>query len=221
MRAVARNCLTVLLVGGTSIAISILYLDRPLAEWAAAHELHLRGGTLLTGLPGAALPAALAVPVIGALAMSRFRTSQLWSLSTRLAISVMWTAATIELILKWVFGRLPPVAWVQGHTFGFHWFGGNDPQFRSFPSGEAGLTMAVISVLWLNYPRLRLLLALAAGLEAFLLVDFHWHFLGDILAGGVVGTFGGLVAQHGGLTTGTRERPAEIPANTVKPYAHS
>jgi hypothetical protein len=74
--------------------------------------------------------------------------------------------------------------------------------------------MAVVSILWLNYPRLRVLLALAAALEAFLLVDLQWHFLGDVLAGGFVGMLGGLIAQQGGhsvpLKPARTKRVAEL-----------
>lgn len=207
MRAVARDCFTVLLVGVPLVVISALYVDRPLAEWAATHEIQFAGRMLVTSIPGIAVPAALAVPILGLFAPPRLLGSQHWTMLTRLAVSVVWTAAAIELILKRVFGRLPPPSWVLHHAFGFHWFGGNDAQLRSFPSGEAGFTMAVISILWFNYPRWRPLLALAACWEAFLLTDLQWHFLGDVLGGGMVGIIGGLVAQHG-LLLGVRDRPA-------------
>jgi membrane-associated phospholipid phosphatase len=221
MRAVAKDCLAVLLVGAPLVAVSIAFLDRPLAELAAGQELHLRGLSLLTSVPGAMVPAALAVPFIATFATPRLRAPQLWAILTRLAASVIWTAAAIELILKRIFGRLPPPAWIQGHAFGFHWFNGNDAQFGSFPSGEAGITMAAISVLWLNYPRMRLLLALAAGVEAFLLVDLQWHYLGDVVGGGLVGTLGGLIAQHGGPSAGIRHRTAEHPACVPRSFERS
>jgi hypothetical protein len=97
MRARAKELFAVLLVGVPLIMISIAYWDRPLAQWSATHELHFRGRTLLTSVPSAALPVALAVPFLGMFATPRLLASQLWTMLNRLAVSVLWTAAAIEL----------------------------------------------------------------------------------------------------------------------------
>jgi hypothetical protein len=47
------------------VVLSILYVDRPVAEFAAAHEIQLRGLWFVAAAPGAMFPQALALPLIG------------------------------------------------------------------------------------------------------------------------------------------------------------
>ena len=96
--------------------------------------------------------------------------------------------------LKWVFGRPWPETWrkndnssfIRNHDYAFHWFRGGSG-FNSFPSGHMTATLAVLSVLWLCYPRFRPLYALVALAVMVGLVGSNFHFLGDTIAGAFLG----------------------------------
>jgi len=197
MRSPGLCWVVALAVCAALAVLSILFVDRGVAEFAAAHEIQLRGLRIVGASPGAMLPVALALPMIGLFWRGiRMRAPRLWRVLTLCSVSVIWTAAAVELVLKPVFGRLGPYAWLERHDYGFHWLAGREAAFPAFPSGEAALTMAAVSVLWLCYPRWRWLFVLAAEMEAFLLVDLNWHFLSDVVAGGMIGAFGGAIARE-------------------------
>jgi len=63
---------------------------------------------------------------------------------------------------------------------------------KSFPSGHAAVAAAVMSVLWILYPRLRVAWGIGiVGADAGL-VALNFHFLSDVVAGSFVGASTGL-----------------------------
>jgi len=112
-------------------------------------------------------------------------------------ISILITDA-IKNQLKFVFGRTWPDSWgphiislVHDNVYGFHFFqsGGS---FESFPSGHAAGVAAVISVLWVVFPKLRFLYAICIGAADIGLVLLNLHFISDVVAGTFVGASTGL-----------------------------
>jgi membrane-associated phospholipid phosphatase len=112
-------------------------------------------------------------------------------------ISILTTDA-IKNQLKFVFGRTWPDSWgpqilslVHDNVYGFHFFqsGGS---FESFPSGHAAAIAAVMSVLWIVFPRLRPLYAIGIGAADIGLVLLNLHFISDVVAGTFVGASTGL-----------------------------
>jgi membrane-associated phospholipid phosphatase len=65
-----------------------------------------------------------------------------------------------------------------------HWLHGGR-EFSSFPSGHTSATLAVLSMLWICYPRLRVCVAALAVIAG--LVGANFHFLGNTIAGGFLG----------------------------------
>jgi len=99
----------------------------------------------------------------------------------------MWGLAA-EIILKSIFGRSgPDPAYVQSHLYGFHFLHGN-LRDSAFPSGHAIAAAAVVTVLWIVAPRLRIpcVLLAAAILSVMLVNNFHW--VSDMIAGAFLGT---------------------------------
>lgn len=78
-------------------------------------------------------------------------------------------------------------SFIQDDAYGFNLFHGGQG-FASFPSGHTAATCALISVLWILYPRLRPHYALAVLAVAIGLISANYHFLSDVIAGGFVGT---------------------------------
>jgi len=177
------------------IPVSIEYLDRPIADFAVTHFLDIAGLGRFAALPGWLLLPALLVP-FALMAWRRRLPSKIAQAAIVSSISVIWTSAVVEIVLKRVFGRLDINAWLIQHEYGFHFFAGGDYRFRSFPSGEAAMLSAVICALWPLYPRLRPMFVLLAIVETFLLLSLNWHFLSDVIAGVLVGLAGSIVARR-------------------------
>jgi membrane-associated phospholipid phosphatase len=101
---------------------------------------------------------------------------------------------TIKNGLKFAFGRLWPDTWVANNpsfihdgAYGFNFFHGG-PGYAAFPSGHTAVTCAVISVLWMLYPRWRPLYGATVLAVAVGLIGANYHFISDVIAGGFVGT---------------------------------
>jgi membrane-associated phospholipid phosphatase len=120
-----------------------------------------------------------------------------------LAISANVIVTTaIKQLLKWSFGRYWPKTWkennpsfLHGGHYGFHFFQAG-PAYESFPSGHAAVICCVVSILWISYPRWRWLYALVTGCICVALVAMNYHFVGDVVAGAVLGGITGVYAAH-------------------------
>jgi membrane-associated phospholipid phosphatase len=66
--------------------------------------------------------------------------------------------------------------------------------YQSFPSGHMAATCAVVSVLWIWYPRLRWLVTIAGIAVGVGLIGANYHFLSDVIAGAFIGISIGLRA---------------------------
>lgn len=144
-----------------------------------------------------------------ALALTIFISLGLWNLSGR-ALSRFQTCALLSSLsllvaqatkaqLKPLFGRTWPSTWVDSNpsflrdgAYGFNLLHGG-AGYASFPSGHMAITCAVISVLWIYYPRGRNFYIVATFAVAILLVGGNYHFLSDIIAGGFIGVSAGWI----------------------------
>jgi membrane-associated phospholipid phosphatase len=178
------------------IVVSIRYIDRPLARLTA--EFHLFQALLNRApveLPAMIALACLAV-LLGGSYLAAGKRLPKWLVAGMLAgFALLWSLCLTEFLLKPLFGRTLPTAYLQNGQYGFHWFHlGN--AFGSFPSGHADQATAILSVLWVFYPRWRWGYAGALVLGAFALVLGEWHFLSDIIAGSFIGTVSGVLMMQ-------------------------
>jgi len=105
----------------------------------------------------------------------------------------MWaTGATVT--LKRAFGRSNVQLWTgatpeEGHLGinKFHFLHGGPPNIDSFPSGTTTVAAAIISVVWILVPRLRILCVLALVGISIGLVITNSHYVADVIAGTFVG----------------------------------
>jgi membrane-associated phospholipid phosphatase len=103
-------------------------------------------------------------------------------------------------------GRYWPETWHDNNpsligtgAYGFHPFeAGGDS--GSFPSGHAARIAAFVSVFWLAMPRGRWLYAILALPMLAALVAMNFHFVGDVVAGSVLGAIIGVWAAKISLT---------------------
>ena len=94
-------------------------------------------------------------------------------------------------------GRYWPETWHNDNpsligtgSYGFHPFQAND-DVGSFPSGHSARIMGFAGVFWIAMPRWRWLCAILALPMLIALVAMNYHFVGDVIAGSVLGAIVG------------------------------
>jgi membrane-associated phospholipid phosphatase len=188
-----QKWLLALVLSACAVGVSYAWLDRPIALYAHAN---LHGFDVF--------PAFTRIPeMLKPLVILLFIAVGLWALSGRyigrlptvvvLAMASLAVAAEIKDQLKFMFGRTWPETWVRNNpsfihdgVFGFNPFHGGQA-FAAFPSGHATTICAVVSVLWICYPRFRAIYVLAIAAVVLGLIGADFHFLGDVIAGGFLG----------------------------------
>ncbi len=115
-----------------------------------------------------------------------------------------------------VFGRYWPETWFQNNpsligngTYGFHPFQRGDNN-GSFPSGHAARILSFANVWFITTPRSRGIGAVLCTAMLVSLVAMNYHFISDVIAGGVLG---GLVATYATHIAGLRTSRGNVPSS--------
>ncbi len=179
-------------LGVAAVLLSILFLDRPVADWA--HTLHRPVWcvwlTRIADLPG---PGSLGI-LAGSLVAWLFgwKPGAIGRLLIAVCLATLAAGAGKDL-LKFGFGRPWPETWVNNnpswigsHTYGFAPFHGGQG-WASFPSGHTTMITTPCAALWRSAGRWRPPLLLLPVLVALGLIGSDFHFLGDCLAGMLLG----------------------------------
>src|SRR5882724_2705229 len=144
-----------------AVMISYAWLDRPIALLAHDQSRQFDLFTKLTYIPEVISP--LLAVAFAAIALRALSGRPLPKLSTvaALAAASLAIASGIKDQLKFAFGRTWPETWVRNNpsfindgVYGFNPFHGG-PGYVAFPSGHTTAICAVMSVLWICYPRFR------------------------------------------------------------------
>ncbi len=191
-----------LILAGIAVAVCYFFVDRQVAWFVHDHRFYpddfLLWPPLVSGWLGC-----LAVPGIFAVVAWRLWRpgGQIQTLLLAIAANAVVTAG-IKTLLKGAFGRTWPETWMDDNpsliadgVYGFHPFH-FDKAYGSFPSGHAALAFAVVSILWLSRPRWRLLYAAVGGPLCLALVGLNYHFVGDVIAGVMLGSVTGVYATR-------------------------
>jgi membrane-associated phospholipid phosphatase len=184
-----------------AVAISYFWLDRPIALFVH-NQLPPNSRVLLepiTYIPNPLIWAATIVFLaLGVRGLTGRTLSKMQTAIVLCSVSLM-IAETLKNVLKFVFGRTWPETWVQnnpsfihGGIYGFNLFHGGEA-YQSFPSGHMTAICALVSVLWIYYPRLRSICLIVMSAVLVSLVGTNFHFLSDTIAGAFVGTSTGLL----------------------------
>lgn len=190
----ARNWLIVSLAMVASVVVSYAWLDRPIALFAHAQTHEYALFERLTRIPEWMGPLVIVAFVVLGLRTLSGR------LMSKLATAIVLTAASLAVAtaikdqLKFAFGRTWPETWVRNNAsfirdgvFGFNPFHGG-AEYSAFPSGHTTAVCAVMSVLWICYPKYRAVYAVCVVAVAVGLIGANFHFLSDVIAGAYLGT---------------------------------
>lgn len=191
-----------LLVTVATSSASFLWLDRPIATFVHDH-FRYQHRTVVDELSHFPNPLLLLAVILAVILGARMILG--WPLSRDQANAFVCSLGVIvtEVVkdaLKFIFGRTWPETWVHDNpsfirdgVYGFHFFQGGSA-YQSFPSGHMAGICTVIAVLWLRYPRFRMLYLVAGLLIGAGLVGANYHFLSDVIAGAFVGLSIGILA---------------------------
>jgi membrane-associated phospholipid phosphatase len=220
-----------------AVAVSYALLDRPISFFAHEHLVPYRIFIRLTYIPESfAATAAVILLVLGVRSLSGRPLPRWQRVAVTWSVSV-FTATAIKNQLKIAFGRTWPETWtrdnpslIHDNTYGFNLF--HAPHYgwyESFPSGHTAAMCAAAGVLWICYPRWRIVYALFVALVVVGLIGSNFHFLGDIIAGGFLGASIAIVAvrlaglahgrekAHPGRDPGSKPVFAKDPNKTPEP----
>ncbi len=197
---------TILVLVACTIAVVVCYfwIDRPVAFFVERHELPThRVFKWLTDPPPIAQSWS---PVVLTLLMIRRAWGPLrrWERTLFVACLSLLVADAFRVSLGDACGRYWPETWFDHNpsligtgTYGFHPFAHGD-DIGSFPSGHSARIVGFAAVWWIAMPRSRALCIALAAPMLVSLVAMDYHFVGDVVAGsvlgGVVGTYAAVLA---------------------------
>jgi membrane-associated phospholipid phosphatase len=196
-RSLLRRTVVALAACAVLVATAYWLVDRPVALFV--HEHQAERPAALHWLAEIAMALNALAPVVVVLAVLK----RAWAPLTRLdrtllaaALSLM-VAVAFEYYLKFLFGRYWPATWVDNNpslirdgAYGFHPFHFGSA-YGSFPSGHTARTFAVLSVVWIAYPRWRWLCVIGCAAVMIGLVGMNYHFVGDTIGGAFLGAVTG------------------------------
>jgi membrane-associated phospholipid phosphatase len=107
-----------------------------------------------------------------------------------------------------LFGRTWPAILVRDDVYGFYPFHAG-PGFGAFPSGHMAAMCALLSVLWLRYPRFRHIYVAAAVVFGAGLVVANYHFVSDVIGGAFLGVTIAMLTDLG-RELWRRQRPSSM-----------
>jgi membrane-associated phospholipid phosphatase len=182
-----------------AVVICYFWIDRPVAFYVHRHQINrfelFRFLTYPPPIVESFSPLVLALLMVRR-AWAPFARWQSVLLAACLSLIV---ADVFRASLGDVFGRYWPETWFDHNpsligtgTYGFHPFARGD-DIGSFPSGHAARILGFAVVWWIGVPRSRPLWIIVCPPMLVSLVAMNYHFVGDVVAGSVLG---GIVAAY-------------------------
>jgi membrane-associated phospholipid phosphatase len=197
-----RKTLLAAIVCTVAVVACYYFVDKPVAFFVYEHRMpKLDGLKQLTEPPP--LAQSWSPIVLTLLAIRRvFGPWKTWQQTLFLAGVSVIVADQFRGSMGDLFGRYWPETWhnnnpslIGSGTYGFHPFQVGD-DVGSFPSGHAARILGFASVFWLAMPRSRWVCVLIAVPMLMALVGMNYHFVGDVVAGSVLGAIVGAWAAR-------------------------
>jgi len=202
MRTLLNKTVVALILGVILVVICYYFLDRPTAWFVHNHVQFMRGflqwpPLISEWLKDCLLPAMLLVVLWWVWKPGGRLQTVLLAISANLIVTNV-----LKQLLKWICGRYWPESWTRNNPsligsgdYAFHPFH-HGAAYESFPSGHAALICSVLSILWLSYPRWRWLYTIVGGATCAAMVGMNYHFVGDVIAGVMLGSTTGVYMTH-------------------------
>jgi membrane-associated phospholipid phosphatase len=198
-----RHLILALLAGSVLVVLCYFFVDRPLAQFIHNHRFYSNEFLFWPQFLSIRLTYCAIAGMAGVVAWWIWRPG---GYVQRLLLAISANLVVTEIIknvLKGMFGRTWPETWMENNNpsliangvYGFHPFQ-FDKTYGAFPSGHAAAAFAVVSILWIGLPRWRWLYAAAAGIVCLALVGLNFHYVGDVIAGAMLGSTTGFVATR-------------------------
>jgi membrane-associated phospholipid phosphatase len=187
-----------LIVGVILVVVCYFWVDRPVAWFVHNHRFFppdlLKWPPLASKWLKGVAPLAIVLAVLWWACKPGDRLQRvLVAISANLIVTTV-----LKQLLKWSSGRYWPETWQSGNRsligsgdYGFNPFH-HGAAYEAFPSGHAATICAVLSILWLSYPRWRWLYAIIGAIACIALVGMNYHFVGDVVAGVMLGSITGI-----------------------------
>lgn len=113
------------------------------------------------------------------------------------AIPITFAAGTVCAILKMIIGRPRPKMQLWYDETAFQFFDGFSGRYQSLPSGHVMTTVALLTIIWPHFPRLRWLFLAYGTLSATARVmSMTTHYISDVLIGASLGIVVALLFNH-------------------------
>lgn len=207
-RSLLNRSLIAVFACAVAVVVCYYFVDRPVAFFVQNHEIaKVEEFRWLTEPPP--LVQSWSPLVLIALCIRRgLGPWRRWEHALALACVSVIVADQFRESLGDLCGRYWPETWhdnnpslIKDNAYGFHPFQVGD-DVGSFPSGHAARICGFFAVFWIALPRGRWLYALLAALMCLALVAMNYHFVGDVIAGSVIGALvGAWVTRLAGMST--------------------
>ncbi len=190
--------------------VSYFFLDLPIALFFASADGPLKEFFAAITYLGEST----AYLIISGIAAIWYRLAVKRPLFSNMALFVFVSIAasgTLNALIKYVFGRGRPGILADHGIYGFDFFSaGYD--YSSFPSGHANTIAALLTALYLIFPRRGYIYVLAAILPVMSRVVIGAHFLSDIIFGSYLGVVTTMLLEQifekNGMLLSERREPA-------------
>jgi membrane-associated phospholipid phosphatase len=202
LRALVQRSLLAIAMCLVAVAVCYIWVDRPVAFYMRDHEIEkIKLFKWLTYPPPIVQTWS---PLVLALLVVRRAWGPLGRFEKTLGVAFLSliVANQCRTSLGDLCGRYWPETWSDHNpsligtgTYGFHPFEGGD-DLGSFPSGHASRILGFTSVWWIAMPRGRVFWIVACPPLLGSLVAMNYHFVGDVIAGSVLGGVVGACAAH-------------------------
>jgi membrane-associated phospholipid phosphatase len=184
-----------------AVLICYFWVDRPVAFFVYRHQINeFQIFHWLTYPPPEVQtwsPLILAVLLV----LRAWKPFLRWQKVLLVACLSLIVADQFRLGLGDICGRYWPETWTHGNpsligdgVYGFHPFQRGD-DVGSFPSGHAARILS-FAMVWMTTPRSRVIGAVICIPMLVSLVAMNYHFVGDVIAGSVLGGLVGMYATH-------------------------
>jgi membrane-associated phospholipid phosphatase len=196
-RPLLRGSLIAIAICAVAVVICYYFVDRPVAFFVHNHEIpKLAEFRWLTEPPP--LVQSWAPLVLVLLAVRRaVGPWRIWQKTLFVACVSLIVADQFRESLGDICSRYWPETWhdnnpslIGSGAYGFHPFQVGD-DVGSFPSGHAARILGFFTVFWLALPRGRWLYAIVTVPMCLALIAMDYHFVGDVIAGSVIGALVG------------------------------